>query len=269
MKIFDKEKVQKRLKELRDIKKWSQNDMAQKLNELIGYSSEQNVMNLDGETGKQTVSQLERGTRGLTIEIAFAYAEIFNISLDYIYGRSDDWQAANKSIKEVTGLSDKAIEKLTMYKQCKDYINLLDPLDTSNYKPNKERDELGQKLVIELNKQNTLNKAGIIKQTQCLDVLNLLLENEYEFPVILNITNHLLCSFICDPYRSHKNNVSAEIKEFKENYIKLYNEVTENYENISYAAMNNTFLVELQNILSKLKDFLSKEREKNKGGDSE
>jgi len=112
MKVFKKENVQKRLKELREKKNWSQNDMAQKLNELIGYDSASNVMNLDGETGKQTVSQLERGARGITIEIAFAYSEIFGTSLEYILGSSDDWQPENKTVKELTGLNDEAIKNL-------------------------------------------------------------------------------------------------------------------------------------------------------------
>jgi len=112
MEMLVKSKVSERLKSLRVREKWSQSELAQKLNELIGYNSDGGVMNLEGETGKQTVSQLERATRSLTLDLAFAYAHIFDVSLDYVFGRSDDWQHKNRSVKEATGLSDAAIEAL-------------------------------------------------------------------------------------------------------------------------------------------------------------
>jgi transcriptional regulator with XRE-family HTH domain len=111
--MLDKNKVAGRLKELRDNAKpkMSQSGLAQKLNDLIGYNNG-GVMNLDGETGKQTVSQLERATRGITLDLAFAYAHIFGVSLDYVLGKSDDWQPSYKGIKDVTGLPDEAVRGL-------------------------------------------------------------------------------------------------------------------------------------------------------------
>jgi transcriptional regulator with XRE-family HTH domain len=116
MEGYNKDKVSARLREMRERAEWSQNEMAQKLNDLIGYNSIYSVMNLDGETGKQTVSQLERTARGLTVDMAFAYAHIFNVSLDYVFGRTDNWQPENKSVKELIGIPDEAIKTLTKIK---------------------------------------------------------------------------------------------------------------------------------------------------------
>ena len=98
---YDKEKARTRLRALRG--NLSQRDLAEKLAGLVRERA------LDGLNGKQTVSQLELGKRGITLDYAFAYAEIFNVSLDYVLGRSDEWEPAYKSAKDVTGLSDEAI----------------------------------------------------------------------------------------------------------------------------------------------------------------
>lgn len=110
VKTFNDKKVKKRLVELRKSKNLSQSELGLELNEMLNTKMQKDA-NLDGENGKQTVSQLER-TRNLTIDFAFAYANIFNVSLDYILGWSDDFKPENKSIKEYTGLSDDAIKTL-------------------------------------------------------------------------------------------------------------------------------------------------------------
>ncbi|PKM90320.1 MAG: hypothetical protein CVU87_02735 [Firmicutes bacterium HGW-Firmicutes-12] len=106
MNQFNNSKVSKRLKELRESQNWSQSELGEKLNAIL-----KDTMNLEGENGKQTVSQLERG-RKITIEIAFAYANIFGKSVDFILGRSDEWQPEYKDVKELTGLTDESIESL-------------------------------------------------------------------------------------------------------------------------------------------------------------
>lgn len=112
---YDKDKAQQRLKELRELRKWTLSVMGNALNEKIGYESDNyKGMKLSGENGKQTVSQLERGTRGITIDVAFAYADIFGVSLDYILGRSDDWQPEHKTLKDL-GFTDNAIVALQSF----------------------------------------------------------------------------------------------------------------------------------------------------------
>lgn len=106
IKSFDKVKVSRRLRELRDSQKWSQYEMGEELNKILHGS-----MSLDGENGKQTVSQLERGRR-ITIDIAFAYANVFDKSIDFILGWSDDWYPQNRDVKELTGLTDEAIANI-------------------------------------------------------------------------------------------------------------------------------------------------------------
>lgn len=118
--MFDKSKAKDRLKELREGKKWSQRELADKLNSLLGQDSNaKRKMSLEENSGKETVSQLERGARGITLDIAFAYSEIFDVSLDFVLGKSDDWQPQNKNIKKVTGLSDNALKELYTIKNGK------------------------------------------------------------------------------------------------------------------------------------------------------
>lgn len=107
MKNYDKKIASTRLKELRTGKAWSLFQMGEELNKRVGYKGS-GKMNMDGDTGKQTVSQLERNCRGITIDIAFAYADIFGVSLDYVFGRTD----SNKSVQEQIALDDGAIETL-------------------------------------------------------------------------------------------------------------------------------------------------------------
>jgi len=106
MKSYDKKATGKLLKEMRESCNWNQSKMASELNALIG-----DALVLEGDTGKQRVSQFETG-KGITLPLAFAYAEIFGVSLDYIFGRSEHAKPEYGTAKEVTRLSDKAIENL-------------------------------------------------------------------------------------------------------------------------------------------------------------
>ena len=109
MKPYDKTKAANRLKKLRDSRNWTQSKMAKELNSLLGHDDGGlKLIELSGDTGKQRVSQYEKG-KGITLDLAFAYAQIFDVSLDYIYGYTDDKKPVNKPIKDHTGLSDDAI----------------------------------------------------------------------------------------------------------------------------------------------------------------
>lgn len=113
---YIKEEVGKRIKKLRTERGWSIAIMGKELNSLIGYEA-LNVMKLDGDTGKYTVSQLENAKRSLTVDLAMAYAHIFDVSLDYIYCRTDDWKPENFEAKTSFGFSDKTIAELKKYKK--------------------------------------------------------------------------------------------------------------------------------------------------------
>ena len=108
---YDPNKAGCRLKEMRDSKKWSQSQMALALAEIITERV------LDRTNGKNTVSQLERSARGITLDYAFAYAEIFDVSLDYVLGRTDDWKPDFKPIKKMIGFSDICIEELRRFQE--------------------------------------------------------------------------------------------------------------------------------------------------------
>lgn len=130
-KFYDNNKVSIRLKELRDKNHFSQSELAKKLNFILDKQKDKTLI-LEGETGKQTVSQLERETsnRKPTIDIAFAYANLFGVSLDYILGMSDDYMPDYEKLKKETGLSDEAIQKLKkLNSENNSYDNKRDKLD--------------------------------------------------------------------------------------------------------------------------------------------
>jgi len=96
-----------RLKNLREEAKLSQKELAEVLKNRDILKTA-----LDGETGGHTISQIERAVRGLTIDMALEYTKIFNVSLDYIYGESNNLKPEYNEIIEKIGLSDKAIKNL-------------------------------------------------------------------------------------------------------------------------------------------------------------
>jgi len=85
---YNPQVAKERIKQLREVKKWTQSQMAKKLDQYIGYNGKGIYFTkivLEGETGRQTINQLEgKGKRKITIPIAVAYADIFNVSIDYI-----------------------------------------------------------------------------------------------------------------------------------------------------------------------------------------
>lgn len=71
--MFDKRDFGNRIKSLRQLKDVSQEELGR----FLGLS-------------KQTISGIETGYRATTIEVSIALADFFNVSLDYLVGRSDD-----------------------------------------------------------------------------------------------------------------------------------------------------------------------------------
>lgn len=95
-------------------------DMGEALDKMIGRNGkykEGNGLSLWNIKGSQTVSQLENGGRSLMPHFAIAYAMIFDVSLDYIYGLIDEPNAQYSSFKNFLGLSDKAMRALITLKE--------------------------------------------------------------------------------------------------------------------------------------------------------
>lgn len=128
--LEDKERG-KRLKDLRESFKYSQTELYVKLKEANNKTN--GNITIDEDSGKNTVSQLERG-RKLSLDYANAYADVFDVTLDYLYGRKEDWRPENADIKKQLGLTDKSINLLEDInknsKELKDTLNMV--LDSSN-----------------------------------------------------------------------------------------------------------------------------------------
>lgn len=112
-------------------------EMAEKLNELIGYegkyANEGGGLGLNGKSGAQTISHLENGRRQITPEIALAYAEIFDVSLDYIYGRIDFKNHEDKFIKEGLGISENVMDAVKIL------IRRIQEVESRNFKYTKKK----------------------------------------------------------------------------------------------------------------------------------
>lgn len=70
--MFSKEIFAQRLSMLRNNKSIPQSELAKRL-----------------EIGRTAITMMESGQRGPSIEVAYALADYFNVSLDYLCGRSD------------------------------------------------------------------------------------------------------------------------------------------------------------------------------------
>ena len=169
---YDNEKAGRRLRYLREeVGGWSLAEMAKVLDDKIGMNNKNashHVVVLDNNSGRQVVSRFEKGER-LTIDIAFAYADIFGVSVDYVLGRIDSWQPENIEISKQLGLTDKSIAVLRRAFECKD-------LDTQSvaiemFELRKQRKE-DTKEYIELDKS--------LLYYQITKAINILLEDEFE-----------------------------------------------------------------------------------------
>jgi transcriptional regulator with XRE-family HTH domain len=128
MKMSDRKEenieIGQRLKELRENEFKAGKQLSQPKLALL-LSDKVDLINLSGENGKAVVSQLERGARGLTIEMACAYADVFNVTLDFLYGRNPNHKPEHKATAELTGLSEKAIKALSLYESRSRWSNCI------------------------------------------------------------------------------------------------------------------------------------------------
>lgn len=97
-----------RLFELRKKAGLTQTDMFNKLQKI--NNSDDWVSG--GVNGKQSISKLEKGVMNLSLKNAIAYAEFFNVSLDYLYFGANSYKSEYDTIKKILGFSDDAIHKL-------------------------------------------------------------------------------------------------------------------------------------------------------------
>lgn len=135
--IYDKDEIAKRLKEQRKLTGHSQAQLAKKIDALIGKAANQNGLRMDKHAGVEYVSGWENNTRAITLNVLMAYSKIYNVSLDFLMGRTPDWNPENHDIKEKTGLSDKslvALESIGVYTE-DDYKDTIDSLPKKRLLP--------------------------------------------------------------------------------------------------------------------------------------
>jgi transcriptional regulator with XRE-family HTH domain len=109
-------KVAKRLKNLRTEQQITFEELANKLNKRYPFIS------ISVDTLKKYEVYLDNRSRtgavsGMRIEYLYMLADFYNVSADYILGRINYKTHENTDIYELTGLSEKAIEVLKLFKK--------------------------------------------------------------------------------------------------------------------------------------------------------
>lgn len=170
-----------KLKKLRIERGLSQSQLAEILkNYDVG-------VDMEGDNGRQTISQLEtnnekKKNRNLTVAMATAYAKEFDVTLDYLFGLTDDYKHEYTDVKDVIGLSDKSILVLEILNsnifghllQTIDFIidDVLNSSDLIKYEYEKAKILKDQKL----SKEDIETKIGKLKNS-AKSFKNSLLEN--------------------------------------------------------------------------------------------
>ena len=110
-------KIKTRLRKLRTDREYSQTELGKLVKDIIG-----DEMELSGETGKQTISQIEslKNKRMINLSMAKAYCKIFDTTLDYIFCQTGDMKPSNMTLKSELGLNDDTLRCLTSVKAYKD-----------------------------------------------------------------------------------------------------------------------------------------------------
>ena len=95
-----KERVADRLRQAREKYGYTQQALVEALKRKQGY-----------EVSVQTLQRYEAGKTDPTYHFLFALADLLDVSIDYLTGRSKEYDhSENRMIEEVTGLSNEAIE---------------------------------------------------------------------------------------------------------------------------------------------------------------
>ena len=137
MKKEENKIIGKRLKDFRNSKGYSQTKMFKLIKDFVNKNNDEDIIVTDETMGKQTISQIERGKRPLSLKMGLAYAAIFDVSLDHIYSRDENYKPYYKTITDTIGISNKAISKLeninTTDKEVIFILNCLIEKDRNNY----------------------------------------------------------------------------------------------------------------------------------------
>ena len=95
-----------------DIPIWYQKNRIIELRKKLGFN-QQTVADKIGCVLK-TYQNYEQGHNYPTLEYATKLAELYNVSIDYLLGRSDCISVENEKIKEIIGINDSSIETLKL-----------------------------------------------------------------------------------------------------------------------------------------------------------
>lgn len=112
-------KIGERIKEERENKKLTQEELAEKVGKLTGHTT----------LKRQTVAGWERGTPIKKIEQLTALCEIYECDMSYLLCEYDCKRIASVEISKVTGLSEMAIDSLIWYQQHNEPKNFPDIID--------------------------------------------------------------------------------------------------------------------------------------------
>lgn len=114
-----KEQIAMNLKNIRNNNNLSQSQLAKKIQDKVPFD-------MTGEYGKQIISKLENGKRTLTLPIARAYAEVFNITIEEIFSGiiTNDIIEIPKKTRTFQELVYKPIEKPDRFVELVNEANL-------------------------------------------------------------------------------------------------------------------------------------------------
>lgn len=198
-----------RIKKLRIERKCTQPELFRKVKNYLTSIGDNSYCGYDDEIGKQTLSQIETGARGVKPNILRAYATVLNTSIDYLMGLSDDWKHEYKEVKDVLGLSDESVSKIEILNTSNKGLSLsLDELINNDYFNDliyaiTEYKELKNKIVLEnsthiINKIEDIQKFRLFDEYKKSDFIQLkpeeaLFLSEYKINSIFNkLTNNML-----------------------------------------------------------------------------
>lgn len=111
-----------------DIPVWYKKNRIVELRKNFGFNQQHVADKIDCVL--KTYQNYEQGHNYPTLEYATKLAELYGVSIDYLFGRSDCICIENDKIKEITGLEDSSIETLKNLR--KDYYFEKD-LEILNY----------------------------------------------------------------------------------------------------------------------------------------
>ena len=159
------------------------------LRKNAGLTQEQLAKNLNISRDSVNSWENDSNNRFPAIDKLILLAEYFKVSVDYLLGRSEYTQIGNKEISEMTGLSDKAINKLKLV--CRS-----DQTITESNKRNLERIE------------NDSSSVSPVLLKERMSFLNFLLESKR----FINLLNDLIYFFDSDRYTTLLDDSFHQIK---------------------------------------------------------